>query len=338
MPANLTPQYLKVKKEYELAKTTEEKIEALTEMLALIPKHKGTDKLRASLRTNLSRLKKEEQQSRSSKAGRRSDEYHIRRQGAGQVILLGAPNVGKSKILAALTNATPEVADYPFTTQKPIVGMMPFENIHIQLVDTPPVLSGAIQPQIIENIRHTDLVLLVVSLASDDALEEIESVRSSLEQVHVKLTLETFEEAKIDDYSEDELLLTHVKAMIVGNKSDSENALERLEVLRELYVEEFPIIPISAATGDGLTQLQEQIYKSLDIIRVYTKAPSKPADKTDPIILPKGSTVIDAAEQLHKDFASEMKYARIWGQGKYDGQSVSRDEILGDEDILEFHV
>ena len=181
-------------------------------------------------------------------------------------------------------------------------------------------------------------MFLVVSLDSDDALEEIESVRSSLEQAHVKLTLETLEEAKIEDYSEDELLLTQVKAMIVGNKSDSENASERLEVLRELYAEEFPVIPISAETGDGLNQLKEQIYKSLDIIRVYTKAPSKPADKTDPIILPKGSTVIDAAEQLHKDFASEMKYARIWGQGKYDGQSVSRDEVLGDEDILEFHV
>ncbi|MFQ6044128.1 MAG: GTPase [Candidatus Poribacteria bacterium] len=336
MPANLPPQYLRVKREYELAKTTEEKIETLTEMLALIPKHKGTDKLRASLRANLSKLRKEEQKGR--KAGRRTDEYHIRRQGAGQVILLGAPNVGKSKILAALTNATPEVADYPFTTQKPIVGMMPFENIHVQLVDTPPVLGGSIQPQIIENIRHTDLVLLVVSLDSDDALEEIESVRSSLEQAHVKLTLEALEESKIEEYSEDELLLTRVKAMIVGNKSDSENASERLEVLRELYAEEFPVIPISAETGDGLTQLKEQIYKSLDIIRVYTKAPSKPADKADPIILPKGSTVIDAAEQLHKDFASEMKYARIWGQGKYDGQSVSRDEILSDEDILEFHV
>ncbi|HIE25933.1 TPA: TGS domain-containing protein [Candidatus Poribacteria bacterium] len=336
MPANLPPQYLKVRKEYELAKTVEEKIEALTEMLALIPKHKGTDKLRASLRANLSKLRKEEQKSR--KAGRRTDEYHIRRQGAGQVILLGAPNVGKSKILATLTNATPEVADYPFTTQKPIVGMMPFENIYVQLVDTPPVISDSIQPQIVENIRHTDLVLLVISLDSDDALEEIESVRSSLEQAHVKLTLEALEESKIEEYSEDELLLTRVKAMIVGNKSDSENASERLEVLRELYAEEFSVIPISAETGDGLTQLKEQIYKSLDIIRVYTKAPSKPADKMDPIILPKGSTVIDAAEQLHKDFASEMKYARIWGQGKYDGQSVSRDEILSDEDILEFHV
>ena len=336
MPANLPPQYLKVRKEYELAKTTEEKIAALNEMLALIPKHKGTDKLRASLRSNLSKLRKEEQKSR--KAGKRVDEYNIRKQGAGQVILVGVPNVGKSKILDALTNANPEIADYPFTTQKPIVGMMPFENIHIQLVDTPPVIGDSIQPQIVEIIRNTDLVLLVVSLDSDDALEEIESVKSGLEQAHVKLTLEEFEEDNIEEYSEDELLLTRVKAMIVGNKSDSESALERLDVLQELYAEEFPVIPISAETGDGLTQLGKQIYESLDIIRVYTKAPFKPADKTDPIILQRGSTVIDAAEQLHKDFASELKVARIWGQGKYDGQSVSRDEILGDEDILEFHV
>jgi len=337
MPANLTPQYLKVRKEYELAKTTEEKIAALNEMLAIIPKHKGTDKLRASLRTNLSKLKKEEQQSRS-KGGRRTDEYHIKRQGPGQAILVGAPNVGKSKILDSLTNANPEVADYPFTTQKPIVGMIPFENIHIQLVDTPPVIDGAILPQVAEIIRHTDLALLVVSLGSDDALEEIESVRSGLEQANVKLTLEAFEEDKIEEYSEEELLLNRVKTIIVGNKSDLENASERLDVLRELYAEEFPVISISAETGDGLNQLKEQIYKLLDIIRVYTKAPSKPVDKTDPIILPKESTVIDAAEQLHKDFASELKFARIWGQGRYDGQSVSRDEILGDEDILEFHV
>lgn len=337
MPANLTPQYLKVRKQYEIAKTTEEKVAALNEMLAIIPKHKGTDKLRASLRSNLSKLKKEEQQSRS-KGGRRTDEYHIRIQGAGQVILVGAPNVGKSKILDALTNAKPEVADYPFTTQKPIVGMMPFENIHIQLVDTPPVIEGSIQPQIVEIIRHTDLVLLVVSLGSDDALEEIESVRSGLEQDYVKLTLEAFEEDKIEEYSEEELLLNRVKAIIVSNKSDLANTSERLNVLSELYAEEFPVMSISAETGDGLNQLKEQIYKLLDIIRVYTKAPSKPPDKTDPIILPKESTVIDAAEQLHKDFASELKFARIWGQGRYDGQSVSRDEILRDEDILEFHL
>jgi ribosome-interacting GTPase 1 len=336
MPANLPPQYLKVRRQYELAKTNEEKIEALTEMLALIPKHKGTDKLRASLRTNLSRIRKEEQTSR--KAGRRSDEYHIKRQGAGQVILVGAPNVGKSKILDVLTNASPEVADYPFTTQKPIVGMMPFENIHIQLIDLPPVIGGSIQPQIMDMIRHTDLVLIVVSLGSDDALEEIESVRGSLEQAHIKLTLEAFEEKEIEEYSEDELLLIHVKTMIVGNKSDLEGSSARLDVLRELYADEFPVIPISAETGNGLTQLKEQIYQSLDIIRVYTKAPSKPADKTEPIILPKGSTVIEAAEQLHKDFVNELKYARIWGKGKYDGQSVSREEVLEDEDIVEFHV
>ena len=337
MPANLTPQYLKVRKQYELAKTTEEKIAALNEMLAIIPKHKGTDKLRASLRSNLSKLKKEEQQSRS-KSGRRTDEYQIKRHGAGQVILIGAPNVGKSKILDALTNANPEVADYPFTTQKPIVGMIPYENIYIQLVDTPPVIDGSMLSQIIEIVRHTDLVLLVVSLDSDDALEEIESVRSSLEKTNVQLTLEEFEEEKIEQYSEDELLMNRVKTMILGNKNDSENASERLNVLGELYEEEFPVIPISAETGEGLDQLKKQIYKSMNIIRVYTKAPSKPPDKTDPIILPIGSTVIDAAQELHKDSVNELKYARIWGQGKYDGQSVSREEILGDEDILEFHV
>jgi len=189
----------------------------------------------------------------------------------------------------------------------------------------------------LEIVKYTDLVLLIISLGSDDALEQIETIKGNLEEAHIHLVLQKPKQEE-EEYSEDWLLKKYIKMIIVGNKSDLEDAAQRLEVLRELYTGQFPLISISAETGNGLTLLKEEIYKSLDIIRVYTKAPSKPVDKNDPIILERGSTVIEAAEYLHKDFANNLKFARIWGKGKYDGQRVSRDEILEDEDIVEFHI
>ena len=332
MPANLPPQYIKARTRYELAKTNEEKVEILKEMLALIPKHKGTDKLRASLRSNLSKLKKEEQKSR--KKGKRVDEHQIRKEGAAQVVMIGAPNVGKSKILDAMTNATPEVASYPFTTQKPIVGMMPFENIYIQLVDTPPVMGDSIQAYILDIVRNTDFVLIVVSLDDDDALEQIETIRSNLENAHITLVRQ--EPEVYED--EEEFIRIFKKTMILCNKNDVEDASQRLEVLQELYAEAFSVMSISAEMGNGLDVLKKKIYQSLDIIRVYTKAPFKPPDKSEPIILSKLGTLLEAAENIHKDFAGQLKFARIWGKGRYDGQPIGRDEPLQDEDIVEFHI
>jgi ribosome-interacting GTPase 1 len=328
MPANLTPQYLEAEKKFKQAKTTQEKLAALEEMLATIPKHKGTEKLQADIKKRISRLKTQDKKSKSVK---REDLYFIKKEGAGQVVIIGPPNAGKSQLLASLTHAKPEVAPYPFTTLKPLAGMMPFENIQIQLIDTPPVTSDFLESGILGTIRNSDLVWLTIDLSSDDPTVELEMVRSRLEDKKIKLHKD---ETKVA------LDLGEVckKTMLLGNKNDSEKSKENWEMIKELYNSSFLLYSVSAGKKIGLEELKKETYKHLEIIRVYTKEPGKPIDYEDPVILKKGQRVIDAAFAIHKDFAHNLKYARIWGEGKYEGQMVQRDQVLEDGDVIEFHI
>jgi len=310
MPANLPPQYYEAEERYRLARTNEEKLNILKEMWAIMPKHKGTDKLQGELKAKISHLKKEIKKRPSKK---KSFSFHIPKQGAARTILLGAPNVGKSQILNVLTNATSEVADYPFTTREPSIGMMPFEDIKIQLIDTPPLTEEIIEPRLTEIIQNTNLILLIVDLGSEELLEQVEIVLKKIEKLNLKV-------------------------LIVGNKEDREGSKERLEILRDLYKEKFPLMSVSAKELKGIEELKRKIYETLDIIRVYTKAPGKPFDESDPVILKKGDKVLDAAISIHKDFARTLKYTRMWRKNKFEGKRVERGEILEDKDIVEFHI
>lgn len=332
MPANLPPQYYAAKKRFECSKDTDEKIEILKEMLAIMPKHKGTNRLRGELRFRLASLRKEAQQ-RPAKH-KRYDSYRIVRQGAAQIALIGSPNVGKSSIVAGLTNADTQIAQHPFTTAKPVVGMMPFEDINIQLIDTPPITDDFMDPLLPDLIRRADLILLVTDIGNDDALDQIETVMAKLAESKIKLAADEAQDE--GEYSE----YTYKKVIIVANKEDLEGSRERLDILEELYSQKFPIVATSAEKENELQSLKKQIYDALGIIRVYTKAVGRKVDLTDPIILKRGSTVIDAAAEIHKEFFENLKFARIWGDGqnKYDGQRVSRDHPLEDRNILEFHI
>ncbi len=328
MPANLPPQYYAAKKRFEGSKDIDEKIEILKEMLAIMPKHKGTDKLRGDVRSRLATLKKEAQK---KPARRRRQGYHISRQGAAQIALVGAPNVGKSRIVASLTNADSEVASYPYTTVKPVVGMMPYEDINMQLIDTPPITGDYMDTFLPDVLRRVDLIMLVVDIGSDAALEQMDSVIAKLAEFRIKLTADEVQDG--DEY-------VCKKTIIVANKEDLEGSQERLDILKEFYEQRFPIIAISAEKQSGLDQLKKRIFDVLHIMRIYTKSVGKKVDLTDPIILSRGSTVLEAAAEIHKEFFENLKFARIWGDGEnvYDGQRVSRDHTLEDRNIVEFHI
>ncbi len=329
MPANLPPQYYEAERRYRQAKTEEDKLSCLQEMLAIMPKHKGTDKLQADLRRRISKLKKlASQQKKSSK---RAQVFKVEKEGAGQLVLIGPPNVGKSQILASLTNANPEIAPYPFTTQKPLPGMMPYDHIQIQLVDVPPISPDYMEFWVPGIVRNSDGALLVVDLSSDDLIDQTEMVIKRLEDSKVSLEME---EKPIDPRDG----IAHKKTLILANKNETEKAKGNLEFLREFYKDKFPIFSFSAATKENLSDLKKTIYDLLGIIRVYTKEPSKKPDYSEPIILKKGGKLLDAALSIHKDFARELKYARIWGKEKYDGQMVQKDYPLQDEDVVEFHI
>src|SRR5436190_2619897 len=172
MPANLTPQYKKAEEQYRRAQTPEEELRCLEWMLREIPKHKGTDKLQAELKAKISKARQE--MDRAKQLGKKGHHGpHIQRQGAGRAIILGGPNVGKSQLLARLTRATPEVAPYPFTTREPQPGMMPWEDVMVQLIDTPPITADFLDPNLLGLTRGSDLALLIFDAGSDDGIDAV---------------------------------------------------------------------------------------------------------------------------------------------------------------------
>jgi hypothetical protein len=328
VPANLPPQYFEAEKRYRSAKTPQEKIEALEEMFALMPKHKGTDRLRAELRTKIAKFH-EEAEKRPFVTKKGSQLYYVRKEGAGQVALVGPPNVGKSQLVSALTQAAPQVADYPFTTQLPIPGMMEYENVQIQLVDLPAITAPEVSSWLPNVVKNADLLLIVVDLAQDP-LRQMEATVEWLAKHRIVAS---------NELKEPPAGMTHAKrALVVANKTDSAASRQRLDSLVSHCGERFTVFPVSAAHGDGLEHLRVAVYEGLDIIRVYTKPPGGRADLTEPSVVRRGSTVGDVAETVHKDFARNLKYAQVWGSGKFDGQRVKRDYILQDGDIIELHI
>jgi len=313
MPANLPPQYFEAEKTYRLAKTPLEKIAALEEMLAIMPKHKGTDHLRAELRGRIAKLN----QLLEKKSATQRASMVIDKEGAAQIAVIGLPNAGKSQIVSSITNASPTVAEYPFTTRSATPGMMEFENIQIQLIDTPPLVAQSIEWWLPPILRRADALLIVVDL-SDAPLAQVEAIITQLENMRVQLK--------------------ERKTLIIGNKIDLQNTSDNYIALNDKYKEQLPVVAVSAKERIGLDELKHKVYQMLDIIRVYTKAPGQKPDFSDPIILKKGSRLEDAATSVHKDFRARLKYARLWGSGKHDGIMARRDHILQDGDVIELHL
>jgi ribosome-interacting GTPase 1 len=330
MAANLTPQYLEAEAEYKKAQTAEERLASLRKMYALLPKHKASEKLQADLKTRISEAREEAE--REHQKGRKGGvSYKIPRQGAGQLVLVGAPNAGKSRLLSRLTRATPEVAPYPFTTREPSAGMMDWEDVRVQLIDLPPVTADVMDGFVSSMVRAADAALLLVDLADDDGPFAAEAVVEKL--AGTKTVLIGQPPAEVTDYS-----VEYVRTILVANKIDADGAADRLDIVREMFADRFPIHAISAERGDGLEELRTAIYQFLNVIRVYTKHPGKPPDMTSPFTCPVGSTLVEFAGLVHKDFAEKLKSARIWGTGVFDGQTVKRDHVLHDKDVVELHV
>jgi hypothetical protein len=327
---NLTPQYLEAEAEYKRAQTAEERLECLKRMWALVPKHKASEKLQAELKTKLSEAREEaEREKKSPKKGGVS--YKIPRQGAGQVVLLGGPNAGKSRLLTRLTRATPEVAPYPFTTREPHAGMMEWEDVRVQLIDLPPITADFLEGYVSSMVRAADGAVLLADLADDDGPFAAEAVLDRLAGVKTVLTGQP--PAEVADPT-----IHYTKTLLLANKADAAGAADRLEIVREMFGARFPVQALDAESGTGLEEARTAIYRFLNVIRVYSKRPGKPADMAAPFTCPVGSTVQQMAELVHRDFTDKLKSARIWGTGVFDGQTVTRDHVLHDKDVVELHM
>lgn len=330
MPANLTPEYMKAEEAFKSATTTEDKIAALQHMISVLPKHKGTDHMLADLRRRLSKLRQMgEQEARKKKAG--YDPFRVPKQGAGQVLLLGPPNAGKSTLVGRLTRAHVSVTSYPFATAMPVPGMMRFEDVAVQLVDLPSIQDGQLQSGMLGLIKGTDAVLLVADLASPEVLDEIEALMATLTEGRARLHAR-------EKPPEPEPLVKDIPTLVLANKIDTEGARDVLELLEEALDHRFPVLPVSATRGDGLEKVPGKVFRLLDRIRVYSKEPGKPVDRSAPFVLRRGETVLDLARTIHRDFPDRLKQANVWGSARFDGQAVARDYCLQEGDVVELHV
>jgi ribosome-interacting GTPase 1 len=325
MPANLPPEYFEVEKQFKEAATPQEKAVALEELIATVPKHKGTDKLRADLRRRLSQLR--EEVARRKKAGK-GDLYSVEKQGAAQVAFAGFANSGKSSILKSLTNASPVIADYPVSTVLPLSGMMPFEDIQFQLVDLPPIGNESTDGWVSGILRVADALLLVVDLSQDPDVQA-ELLLEQLDKWRIRLL-------KKSESSEE---CSGCKpAIVAATKSDLPAAQEGLKRLRSKYEAIYKVVPVSSAAKQGLEELRMTLFKNSCVIRVYSKEPGREPDRATPFVLSTGSTVLDLAEMIHKDFLRNLKYVCIWGSAKFGGQRVQKDHVLHDRDVVEYHL
>lgn len=329
MPANLPPEYFEVEKTLRQAKTAEEKIAIMEKLLSIIPRHKGTEKLVALYRSKIAKLKEEIEQ---RPAARKGQLFRIEKSGAGQVIIIGPPNAGKSALIRALTGVEVEVADFPFTTRTAAPYMMPFENIKIQLIDTPPITSDFMESWLAEMVKMAEAVLVVLDAGSLDSSGQLETIINHLKEKKVELVHE-------ETIVPPDRFPFLKRTLLVLNKSDLPVTGQVLEELDLLFGKTLDRLPVSAATADGLETLRRRLFDLLQIVRVYSKVPGKKPDYDSPFILKKGSNIMDLARQVHKDFAEKLNYARVWNkQGTINGLRVTREYLLNDEDTVELHL
>ncbi|MGQ9720217.1 MAG: GTPase [Candidatus Jordarchaeum sp.] len=384
MPINLNPEAQVALRKLEEAETREEKIVAIQELLQRMDKHKGTEKFVNQLKKRLAKLRAEIEREKMRRSGG-VHVFSIKKQGAGQVILVGLTNAGKSTILNHLTGAKSKVGDYPFTTINPEVGILDFDSVPIQIIESPALFDGCSGsengPQMLSTIRNADSVVLVTDL-SQDVLEQVRIILNELESAGILLNLDpppvevkktgsggiqimgtqffegTPEEIKnflnkknivnavvriwnkisLDDV---ELALdtsvVYKDALIVATKGDLPGSSENYKKLVGKYGQKFKIYPISILKEKGIEDFKEGIFKSLGVIRLYTREPGNViSDK--PLVLEKGASVEDLAKRLHARFIKNFKYARIFGKSvKHEGEKVGLDHMLEDNDIVQFY-
>ena len=327
MPANLPPDYFSAEKRYREASSVQEKIDCLKEMLAIMPKHKGTEHLQGDLKRRIAKLHQQSQKKHLKSKSSGLD--HIPKEGAGQAVLVGGPNTGKSSILNFFTNARSVVAEYPFSTFKPIYGMMRYEDIAIQLVDIPPISPNYQESWMYNIIRLADLIIFTIDLGSKIFEEQVTEVYHLLDEHNIQF--------KKEGESHPQGSIAIKTTIIVGTKHDLTPGMDGSSISQILNQEILPYIEISIKENQNVDTFRRIVFQALRILRIYTKIPGKPADYEKPYIFNQGTTVLGAAEMIHKELSLTMKYARIWGSEKYNGQRVEKDHILEDRDVIEIH-
>jgi hypothetical protein len=339
MPTNTTPEYKKAEQAYRQASEPRERLDCLKELLRTIPKHKGTEHLQADIKTRIKQLT--EELTGPKKGGRRSGPSHVvRPEGAAQICLVGPPNAGKSSLHVRITGSRSDIGPYPYTTHAPVAGMLPYEDIHFQLVDLPPVSGDFMEPWLVNALQPADAVLLVIDVSDPECLDHVPIILERLaeKKTFLKASWPGLDSGESPMQKEEEALFhLNLPTVLIANKSDLDPDPGEVETLEELLGLNFPALTTSAETGDGLGMLGSFLFRALEIVRVYTKSPGKPADTDKPFTVRRGGTVLDVARLVHRDIARSLKFARMWGTDVFDGQQVGPDHAVSDGDTVELH-
>lgn len=390
MPTNLPAEAKKKWNEASTARNPKQKLQLLQEFLSLVPKHKGTEKLRAQVKTKMATLRREAEEKRRKKVAARGPKLFIEKEGAAQIVILGQTKAGRSSLLVSVTNAKVEVSDYPFTTREPVPGMLPFEDLQFQIIEAPAIIEGAAEGKIwgqqtLALARNADGLILMIDLAKNPCrqfsliLNELENARIlvkkptarvEIERKHMGVGLRVFVIGKLVDCTlkdmekllksyrisnaivkiygnatlddvEDSIFESAVfrPTIIVANKFDVKGAKERLRELERFVDGRLNIISVSCKTEFGLKKLGAELFKSLEMIRIFTKEPSSKEPSPAPFILKKGSTVAELAKQIHSDFYRRFSYARVWSKRlPFSPQKVGLSFVLDDKDVVEMHM
>lgn len=299
MPINAHPEYFNAEKKYLDAKTLDEKIFYLEEMISKAPKHKGSENLLKELRTRLKKLQEKEEKSKKKKTGTKG----IKKEGF-QFVIIGLPNSGKSSLLAQLTNARPFISEHPFSTFQPEVGTFEFQGIKAQIIDQPSLGNENFDVGLVNN---ADCLIYVVL-----NFEDIEKISALIPRARGK-------------------------RIIAFNKSDLLSGEEKRKIEATIRSKRLPGLLISTITQENILELKQRILRETGLIRIYMKEPGKPASPI-PLVMSPNSTVKDVAERILNGFSSKVKETRVTGpSSKFPNQKVGLSHIVKDLDVIEFH-
>jgi hypothetical protein len=390
MPTNLPPDAKKKWAEVEATKYPRERLQRMEEFLSLVPKHKGTLKLRGQVKKQMSVLRKEIEEKKRKKAGKGGSKLFIEKEGAAQIAIIGLTKAGRSSLLVAVTNAKAEVSSNPYATREPVPGIMDFKDIQFQIIEVPALMEGSADGrawglQTLGLARNADGLILMVDL-SQNPVEQLSLILNELDKAKILVskprarvdierkymgaglriilvgrlldcTMKDVEallksyritdavvkisgEATLDEVEEAIFGSAAYKpAIIVANKTDLEGSHANLKLLDAYVEDKLPILAVSCEKRTALEKLGETLYRTLDIMRVYTKEPNEKEFSKKPFIFKKGSTVYDLAKSIHSDFSRNFSFAKIWAKRLvFSPQKVGSTFALDDGDIVEIHV